>query len=321
MTAEQIKNILADLPEPLLGKYPFALTDTMREAAAVAGAGVARQFIPDPRELTIAPGERVDPIGDERHSPLPFLVHRYPDRVLWKVAPTCAVYCRFCFRKDALAGNGTFPGEQDIAAAHRYLRRHSQIEEVILSGGDPMTLPARRLAGYLEPLADITHLRRIRVHTRVPVVAPHMCKTDWTETIERTGKEIVYVVHVNHPGEFTANGDAVIARLSARYLLLAQTVLLRGVNDDARILADLMNAFLKRRIHPYYLHHLDPAEGTGHFRLSIEEGKTIYRALRKRISGIALPSYIVEIPGGDGKVPVMELSAGAREKLREAGIG
>ena len=320
MTPIPMKDLAAAVPENLIRRYPFALTDAMREAAAVAGAGVSRQFVPDPRELVIAPGERRDPIGDDRHSPLPFLIHRYPNRLLWKIVPTCAVYCRFCFRRDALAGNGKLPRRQDIAAAHAYLRAHGEVEEVILSGGDPMTLSARRLARYIEPLAGIVHVRRIRVHSRVPVVAPHLCKTEWTGVLEKTGKEIVYVLHVNHPGEFTSAADVVLGRLRERHLLLAQTVLLRGVNDDARILRVLMDTFLERRIHPYYLHHLDPARGTGHFRLTLDQGEAIYRALRKEASGIALPTYIVEIPGGGGKIPVMELTAHEREELRQAGI-
>ena len=305
--------------ERLLGRYPFILSAAMKKAASVAGAGVTRQFFPDPRELEVARGERADPIGDDKHSPLPFLVHRYRNRVLWKIVTTCAVSCRFCFRRDMLA-NGGVPGEEEIAAVHAYLRAHEEVEEVILSGGDPMTVSARRLVRYLEPLADIVHVRRIRVHTRVPVVAPSLCKPAWLALLEESGKEIVYVLHVNHPGEFTAAADSVVKRLSERYLLLAQTVLLRGVNDDAQCLKALMDAFLARRVHPYYLHHLDLARGTGHFRLTLEEGKAIYRALREQSSGIALPTYLVEMPGGGGKVPVMELSAAERKILRAAGI-
>lgn len=304
----------------LLDNYQFAITPSMKVAAETAGEGVWRQFVPALAELQFSANEHEDPIGDTPHSPLPFLVHRYPNRVLWKVTPNCAVYCRFCFRKEHIGRKGEHLSSTDIAAAQAYLRTNPQIEEVILSGGDPMTLSTLRLRECLAPLAEISSISRIRVHSRLPVVAPNMVSDDWLEALNSAGKSIAIVLHVNHPGEFSAESDRLLAHLAARYLLFSQTVLLKGVNDDPEILHTLMNAFLQRHIHPYYLHHLDPARGTGHFRLSLAQGRVIYQDLRRRISGIALPRYVVEMPGGGGKVAVLELSEDQYRQLKEAGI-
>lgn len=320
MSAELLSHLAPEARKVLLQTFQFAITDTMRAAGKKPDDGVYRQFVPAVEELTIARSERHDPIGDDAHMPVPFLVHRYHNRVLLKVVPSCAVYCRFCFRKELIGRKGEVPSHDEIAAAHTYLRGHPEVQEVILSGGDPLTLSARRLQDYVAPLKSISSVKRIRVHTRIPVVAPAMVKAAWLHTLEATGKEIVFVLHINHPQEFTPPADALLKKLAERYLLLSQSVLLKGVNDDAQLLAELMEAFLTRRIKPYYLHHLDLARGTGHFRVSLQEGAAIYRELRSLVSGIALPQYIVEIPGGVGKVPVLELSATEKQQLNKLGI-
>lgn len=299
--------------------YQYAITPTMAEVAE-SSLGVARQFIPDIRELTVADYEVTDPIGDEIHSPLPHLIHRYTNRALWKIAPTCAVYCRFCFRKEHIGKKGEVVRHEDIHAAHQYLAAHREIDEVILSGGDPMTISPQRLQHFILPLREIPHIRRIRVHTRVPVVAPHYPVMAWQNVLAQAEKTLIYVLHINHADEMTAAAKAVIGELRAQVLLLSQSVLLKGVNDTVQTLVELFNTLIDCHIHPYYLHHLDPARGTEHFRLSLDEGQTLYRAVKRELSGIAIPSYIVELPGGAGKIAMMEMTAEQRAKLNTAGI-
>ncbi|SUO97405.1 KamA family radical SAM protein [Suttonella ornithocola] len=314
--------LLAHLPKEIrlkvLREYQLAITDTMK--TVVSEPAIANQFIPDERELNISTHELVDPIGDDAHSVVPFLVHRYFNRVLWKIVPTCAVYCRFCFRKEHIGRKGEQPKQEDIQAAHHYIAMRSEIEEVILSGGDPMTLSSIRLKAFVAALKDIPHIKRIRVHTRIPVVAPEMVKKDWIRVLEETEKNLVFVIHANHSAEFSQKSDDALAMLATKGLLLSQTVLLKSVNDSVEALQSLMNAFLERKIKPYYLHHLDLARGTQHFRLSLAEGIALYQSLRHVLSGIALPAYIVEIPGGEGKVPVLQLTDNQRFQLKQMGI-
>lgn len=271
---------------------------------------IARQFVPDSAELTLAPDERADPIGDGAHSPVAGIVHRYPDRVLLKAVHVCPVYCRFCFRREVVGpqGLGTLtPGELDAAIA--YIAAHSEIWEVILTGGDPLVLSPRRLAEILERLHAIVHVKVVRVHTRVPVVEPERINADLIAALKASGKTTYVALHANHPRELTSEARAAAARLiDAGIVLVSQSVLLRGVNDDPEVLTELMRAFVETRIKPYYLHHPDLAPGTGHFRLSIEDGQALVDSLRGRVSGLCQPTYVLDIPGGHGKAVV---SAGA----------
>lgn len=300
--------------------YQLGISAVMRAQMREADDAVARQFLPDARELTVSDAELSDPIGDFAHSPVPFLVHRYSNRVLWKITPTCAVYCRFCFRKDFIGRKGEMPDADEREAALAYIRSHKGIEEVILSGGDPLTLSPHKLRQYLAPLAEIPHVRRVRVHTRVPVVAPERITPALLAALQAAGKPIVVLVHANHAQEFGAQAAQALQALRGVAMLFSQSVLLKGVNDEVEALADLMNMFLHHHVAPYYLHHLDLARGTGHFRLTLAEGEALYRRLRERLSGLASPRYIVEIPGGEGKVEVLALSAAQRERLAAMGI-
>lgn len=309
-----------DWQELVTSAYQLGITPRMRAQMADAQDGIGRQFLPDARELEILPAERHDPIGDFVHSPVPFLVHRYRNRVLWKITPTCAVYCRFCFRKDFIGRKGEAPDADAREAALDYIRGDAGIEEVILSGGDPLTLSPAKIRQYLAPLQEIAHVRRVRVHTRVPVVAPERISQAMLDALLAAGKPLVAIIHANHAREFGREAQAALAMLRREAMLLSQSVLLKGVNDSVAALADLMNAFLDHHIAPYYLHHLDLAKGTSHFRLSLAEGEALYHGLRQRLSGLALPRYIVEIPGGEGKVEVQRLSAEQRQILREMGI-
>ncbi len=289
-------------------RYAVAVTPDM--AALMAGTGpadpIALQFLPDIRELDSRPGERADPIGDDAHSPVTGIVHRYPDRVLLKIVHVCPVYCRFCFRREMVGPKGRGGlDEAELAAALAYIAAHPEIFEVILTGGDPFVLSARRAREVTRALAAIPHVKVIRWHTRVPVVAPERVTADFARALRAPGKAVYVAVHANHAREFTPAAGQALARLAdAGIALVSQSVLLRGVNDDAATLADLMRAFLANRVKPYYLHHPDMAPGTAHFRLSIAEGQALMRALRGHLSGLAQPTYVLDIPGGEGKVPV-----------------
>ena len=325
MTPEELArraNITPATLHRLLAEYQYALTDEMAAAMTDTPADpIAAQFIPDTRELDVATSELSDPIGDAPHSPLPSLVHRYPNRVLWKISPVCAVYCRFCFRKEHIGRRGRALRQREIAAVAAYLAAHHEVEEVILSGGDPLTLSNKKLQQNLAALRELPHIRRLRIHSRIPVVQPARIDGALLDLLTALPQSLHVVIHTNHSAELTANARAALHRLRARgAMLYSQTVLLKGVNADAATLANLMNDLLDCGVKPYYLHHLDLARGTGHYRVSLNEGRAIVAALRRRLSGIAMPTYIVEIPGGDGKIPVGELTAAQEAALRQSGI-
>jgi lysine 2,3-aminomutase len=269
---------------------------------------IARQYIPDAAEFTRLPEERDDPIGDHAHSPVEGIVHRYPDRVLLKAVHVCPVYCRFCFRREMVGpdGDGMLAGDA-LDRAIDYIACHPEIWEVILTGGDPLVLSPRRLEEIMTRLGRIDHVKIIRIHSRVPVVDPGHIDLNLIAALKASGKTVCVALHANHPRELTAKACAAIGLLvDGGIMMVSQTVLLKGVNDDADVLAALMRGFVENRIKPYYLHHPDLAPGTSHFRLSIEEGRAIVMTLRKKISGLAVPAYILDIPGGHGKVPLEE---------------
>lgn len=267
---------------------------------------IARQVIPSLAELEQKSPERPDPIGDFAHSPVEGLVHRYPDRVLLKLVAVCAVYCRFCFRREMVGpGRDAMLPPEAFAAALAYIRDDPQIWEVILTGGDPLVLSERRLRETLSAIAAIEHVKVVRVHTRLPVAAPERITHALVRALKAEGAATYVVLHANHPRELTDEARAACARLiDAGIPMLSQSVLLRGVNDKVETLAALMRAFVECRIKPYYLHHPDLAPGTAHFRLPIEEGQALVRALRGRLSGLCQPSYMLDIPGGHGKAPI-----------------
>ncbi len=265
---------------------------------------VARQYLPRADELRDAPGELADPIGDGAHSPVKGIVHRYPDRVLLMPLSACAVYCRFCFRRETVGpGNATLtPGELETAL--NYIRSNTDIWEVILTGGDPLLLSRRRLKDLLGALGAIDHVAVIRIHSRVPMAAPRRVTAKLIGALE-TDKALWLAVHANHANEFGAPQRAAIRRLTrAGIPLIGQTVLLKGVNHDAAALEDLFRTMVANRIKPYYLHHPDLARGTSRFRLDIADGVALTQQLRGRVSGLCQPSYVLDIPGGYGKVPL-----------------
>jgi lysine 2,3-aminomutase len=290
-------------------RYAIAITPAMADLIAPQDPAdpIARQFVPDPSELATTPEETADPIGDAAHSPVPGIVHRYPDRVLFKPVHVCPVYCRFCFRREMVGPDGLGSlSPEETAAALAYIAADSNIWEVILSGGDPLILSPRRLRALMEQLAAIPHVRVIRFHTRVPVVSPDRVTDDLAAALRiDPGKAVYVLLHSNHPRELTAEARAACARLiDAGIPMLSQSVLLRGVNDRPEVLEALMRAFVETRIKPYYLHHPDLAPGTAEFRLPLSEGQDLVRSLRGRVSGLCQPAYVLDLPGGHGKSPV-----------------
>jgi lysine 2,3-aminomutase len=266
---------------------------------------IARQFIPDARELQPEPEESDDPIGDHAFSPVEGIVHRYPDRVLLKLVNACAVYCRFCFRREMVGPGRGALAPSALAQALDYIRVHPQIWEVILTGGDPLILSARRLKDLMTELAAIAHVKVLRIHTRVPVVTPERVSAALVRALRVNKKASFVVLHANHPRELSKKARAACARLvDAGIPMLAQTVLLRGVNDDVETLGALMRALVECRIKPYYLHHGDLAPGTAHLRTTIAEGQALMGHLHGRYSGLCQPSYVLDIPGGYGKSPI-----------------
>lgn len=265
---------------------------------------IARQFIPTESELKIAPEEKADPIGDDPFSPVKGITHRYPDRLLLKPVHVCPVYCRFCFRREKVGTGGEGLSPTELAQALDYIRAHPQVWEVILTGGDPLILSKTRLAHIIRELNAIAHVDVIRIHTRVPVVDPQRVDAELTQAL-KVSTPVYVVLHANHPREMTTAAERACAALvDAGIPMLSQSVLLRGVNDDPATMSQLMRTFVRNRIKPYYLHQGDLAQGTRHFRTSIEEGQDIMRQLRGRISGICQPTYVLDIPGGYGKVPI-----------------
>ena len=276
---------------------------------------IARQFVPDVSELADDPGELDDPIGDGAHSPVRGLVHRYPDRVLLMPTLACPVYCRYCFRRDRVGRSAEAPRPADIDAALDYIRARPEIREAILTGGDPLSLSDARLDALLGALDEIPHLVDIRIHTRAPVATPERVTGRFVATLQRT-TPVWVALHCNHPRELTPAVAAACDRLTRGGIpLVSQTVLLRGVNDDADVLAALMRGLLALKVKPYYLHHPDKARGTARFRLGLDEGRRLAEALSDRVSGLARPTYVLDIPGGFGKVPVLS------DRVRRDGDG
>ncbi|MGE0829132.1 MAG: lysine-2,3-aminomutase-like protein [Hyphomonadaceae bacterium] len=299
-------------------RYAVAITPLMQSLIDPNDPAdpIALQFRPDARELVTTPAERADPIGDHPHSPVEGIVHRYADRCLLKIVSVCPVYCRFCFRREMVGPtNVGKEGAENLspkalARALDYIRQHTEIWEVVLTGGDPFLLSPRRVRELTAAIAAIPHVKILRWHTRVPIVDPMRVTPDFVDALigdnPYADDLTSYVaIHANHPRELTPQAKAALARLAkAGVPLLSQTVLLKGVNDEVETLEALMRALVEARVKPYYLHHPDLAPGTSHFRLSIEEGQKIAAALHARASGLCQPTYVLDIPGGHGKAPL-----------------
>ncbi|MGC8532243.1 MAG: lysine-2,3-aminomutase-like protein [Acidiphilium sp.] len=283
-------------------RYATAIPPQFAALIATPTDPIGRQFIPDPDECRTEPHESADPIGDDALSPIKGIVHRYPDRALLKPTLACPVYCRFCFRRTHVGPDGGLLTSAELDAAFAWLADRPAIKEVILTGGDPLLLSDRRIAGLLERLCAIPHIERLRIHTRIPLATPERVTDALAKTLD-CAKPLFVVLHANHAREFTTAGIAALRRLQRQAIpVLGQSVLLRGVNDSAEALRALFTAMLSARVKPYYLHQLDPAPGTARFHVPIAEGRALIASLRGTLSGIALPTYILD--SATGKAPL-----------------
>jgi lysine 2,3-aminomutase len=290
-------------------RYPVAITRAIVQLidASDPEDPIARQFLPSEAELNSRPGENSDPIGDERHSPVKGIVHRHRNRVLLKLTLVCPVYCRFCFRRAMVGpGAGQMLTRPELDAAIAWISRMREVREVILTGGDPLMLSARRIADVTRRLASIDHVDVLRWHSRVPIADPERV-TDAMVRAIRSAKAAWLVLHVNHPRELSAAALSAVAKfIDAGVPVLSQSVLLKGINDSVAVLQALMHALIAARVKPYYVHHMDLAPGTEHFRTSVADGRALVTALRHAVSGLAYPHYVLDIPGGYAKAQLAE---------------
>ena len=292
--------------EAVAARYATAITPAMSALINPNDPAdpIGLQYIPHVAELITAPHELEDPTADAPFTPVKGVVHRYPDRALLKPLLACPVYCRFCFRREKVGPDGGLLTEAELQEALAWFEGNAAIREVILTGGDPLMLSARRLGKILGRLASVAHIETLRIHTRVPVADPARV-TALLVAAMRQAKPVFIAVHANHAREFTPDAAAALARLAeAGVPLLGQSVLLRGVNDDAPAMEALLRAMIRNRIKPYYLHSLDPAPGTARFQVPEVDGLALMVALRGRLPGHALPVFIEETPMGGGKKPV-----------------
>ncbi|HJS85649.1 MAG TPA: lysine-2,3-aminomutase-like protein [Acetobacteraceae bacterium] len=290
--------------EAVGARYAVAIPPALRALIGHPDDPIGRQFVPHPDELTTAPHERPDPIGDDALSPVKGIVHRYPDRALLKPLLVCPVYCRFCFRREHVGPEGGLLTPAELDAAYAWLAARPDIREVILTGGDPLLLSPRRLGAIIAALSAIPHVEVLRLHTRVPVAEPARVTPALAEAMA-SERALWLVLHANHARELTSDVRNALQSIQAKAIpVLGQSVLLRGVNDSVAALEALFRAMIAARVKPYYLHQLDPAPGTERFRVPIAEGQALLEGLRGRVSGLAWPTYVLDIPGGHGKVPI-----------------
>jgi lysine 2,3-aminomutase len=265
---------------------------------------IRRQVIPRIEESIDAPEEMADPCGEDSHMPVPGLVHRYPDRVLFLVTDRCASYCRYCTRSRVVSGVGEQELHTEFDAAFRYLERHPEIRDVLLSGGDALLLSDAKLDRLLERLRAIPHIEFVRIGTRVPIFLPQRVTPAFCQMLAKH-HPLWMSVHVNHPRELTIEVKEALERLANHGVPLGnQSVLLRGVNDDPETMKTLVQKLLRCRVRPYYLYQCDLIRGSSHLRTSVGRGVEIIEALRGHTTGYAVPQFVIDAPGGGGKVPV-----------------
>jgi len=289
--------------EAIVGDYPMRITPTVMATIKEKGDAIWKQVVPDIAEMDDFEAQD-DPLEEDLMSPVPHLVHRYPDRVLLMVTNQCPIYCRFCTRK-RLVGKPGFLKKGELDQAIAYLREHTEVRDVILSGGDPLLLPDYLLERILKALRTIPHLELIRLGSRVPGTLPERITPEFC-TIVKKYHPVYMNLHFNHPDELTPEVKAACGMLAdAGVPLGAQTVLLKGVNDDPDIMKRLMHQLLLTRIKPYYLYQADLTKGTNHFRTPVETGLNIIKSLQGHTSGMAVPHFVIDAPGGGGKIPLL----------------
>lgn len=305
-SVEQLADHFDFDPRPLMvveTKYPLRITPYYLGLIDQVGDPIWKQAVPDLHEL--ADDGLTDPLAEEKFSPVPAIIHRYPDRVIFYVSGSCASYCRFCTRKRKVGCPDMAPSFRELREGIEYIAATPQIHEVIFSGGDPLILPDAVLGDLLARVHAIPHVEIIRIGTRVPVTLPERI-TDRLCSLLKKFQPLYLNTHFNHPRELTQQAAEACARLADAGIVLGnQTVLLHGVNDQAEIISELFRGLLKMRVRPYYLHQMDLTRGTGHFRTSVKTGLKIIHSLRGPVSGLASPHYIIDLPGGKGKVPLV----------------
>jgi lysine 2,3-aminomutase len=305
-TPEGLSRILpvdASSLHPVVAAYPMRINAYFLELMKHAGEPLIRQVVPDPAELEDTVGLE-DPLAEESNSPVPHLTHRYPDRVLFYLTNECAIFCRFCTRKRKV-GRGRAVTLGHIENGIRYIRETREVRDVLLSGGDPLMLDDERIEWILRKIKEIPHVEVIRIGTRIPSALPLRIGPSLVKILKKI-RPLFINVHFDHPSEITEESERACARLADCGAVLGnQTVLLRGINENAEILSRLFRKLVQMRVRPYYLLQGDLARGTQHFRTRTESGLDIMRQLRGHISGLAVPAYVLDLPGGGGKVPLV----------------
>src|SRR5919197_1522111 len=283
--------------------FEFRISPAMVDLIRSPGDPIWRQYVPDLQELEVHDG-LVDSLAEDAHSPVPNITHRYPDRALFLVSPVCASYCRFCPRRRKVGDPEKIPMSQ-FESAFQYLEQHSEIRDVIMSGGDPLLINDRRLDAILTRLRSIPHIQIVRIGSRIPCHLPERITPELCATL-RKFHPLFINTHFNHPDELTPAAVRGLGMLAdAGIPLGCQTVLLKGVNDDPAVMKELMQKLLAARVRPYYLYMCDQVAGAEHFRTTVEKGLEIIKALRGWTSGLAVPHFVIDAPGGGGKVPLL----------------
>lgn len=296
------KNVSRTIEKFPLGITPYYLS--LIDVDDYYNDPVFKQAFPVPEELIVEPHEMADPLAEDKDSPVPGITHRYPDRVLFHVSNVCAMYCRHCTRKRKVGDVDSIPGKEEIEQGLAYIAEHPEVRDVLLSGGDPLMLPDAYLDWILTALRNIPHVQIVRLGTRMPVVLPYRI-TDELVAMLRRHHPVWINTHFNHPRELTASARQALGRLADAGIPLGnQTVLLSGVNDCQRIIRSLVHKLVENRVRPYYLYQCDLSEGLTHFRTPVGKGIEIMESLIGHTSGFAVPTYVVDAPGGGGKIPL-----------------
>jgi lysine 2,3-aminomutase len=266
---------------------------------------IVKGVVPSAKEMQYSPGEASDPLHEEDCSPVPNIVHRYPDRVLFLATGFCSTYCRYCTRSHMVAKDKMHYGKSAWQPGIEYIRNNKQIRDVLISGGDPLTMPEAHLDYLLATLRDIPHVQIIRIGTKVPVVLPQRITNSFVNML-RKYHPLYISIHFMHPSELTPEVYEACSKLAnAGIPLGSQTVLLKGINDSVPVMTELMQGLLRNRVRPYYIYQCDPIPGSGHFRTPIEKGLEIIKGMRGFTSGYAIPHYVIDAPGGGGKIPLL----------------
>ncbi|WP_300669816.1 KamA family radical SAM protein [Desulfoluna sp.] len=293
--------------------YPMRINPYWLSLMKTAGGPLQRQAVPSAAELMDSPLLE-DPLCEEKDSPVFGLTHRYPDRVIFLVSNQCALYCRHCMRKRKVGKHLGTVTDATIEAGLTYIEQTPAVRDVILTGGDPLLLDDEKIDAILARLSEIPHVEMIRIHSRIPATLPMRVTEELCAMLSQY-ENLWINTHFNHPDEITPEAEKALRLLNRTGAPLGcQTVLLKGVNDTPAVMAELMRKLTKNRVRPYYIHHGDAVKGTGHFRTTIETGLAVVKGLRGHLSGLCVPAYVIDLPGGGGKIPLLPESILARDE-------